>query len=187
MAIIYLARHATPRWDLTDIPYFVQPGPPLSSMGIVEAMELAQFFKMQSIQYCFTSPLVRASTTARMTAELCSVPLEVRNGLHESEPGETDEDKRVRLIPVVEEAFRLSGRIGPVVLFSHGGPINRMLLECGLTEEILSAYNCFDHKNIVSTAGVWKIESQPDGRNRFEMVFAPTTQGLPAAFGSVYS
>jgi len=186
MGIIYLARHATPRWDMPEIPYHIPPGPPLSDMGNAEAIELARFFSRQNIGYCLSSPLIRAYKTAQFTAELCEVPLEIRTGLHEKEPEETYEMEQTRLLPILAEAFRLSDIYGPVVLFTHGSPIVCMLKESGLSREARLAHCWFDHKNAVSTAGAWRLEKTNENTIRIQMVFSPTTQGKPKAAGKIY-
>ena len=62
--IIYLARHATPDWSRTDLPYHLLPGPPLVPQGEAEAAELGRFLREAGVSRLYTSPLERARRTA---------------------------------------------------------------------------------------------------------------------------
>ncbi len=83
---IWIARHANrldfvnPDWFLTaERPY----DPPLSSDGLVQAKQLAQRLKGESIAHIFASPFLRTVQTANEVASVLDLPIKLESGLSE--------------------------------------------------------------------------------------------------------
>lgn len=83
---IWIARHANrldfvnPDWFLTaELPY----DPPLSDDGLVQAQQLAQRLKGESITHIFASPFLRTVQTANQVAEVLDLPIKLESGLSE--------------------------------------------------------------------------------------------------------
>ena len=74
---IYIARHATPDWHRTDIPYDIAPGPPLTPQGEREAIALGEFLHSRSVQKIYASPLERAHQTGLLAAQIMDLEVTV--------------------------------------------------------------------------------------------------------------
>lgn len=161
---LYLARHATPDWSRTDLPYHIPPGPPLVPQGEAEAAELGRFFREASVKRLFSSPLERAKRTAEIAASVADLTVQVDEALAEWRPEEKAEHIRTRFWPVWERAGALSLQVGPVAFVTHGGPIGFFLDELGLPKDTLAYYKrTFDRNNPISPAGVWKFTRPASG------------------------
>ena len=180
--IIYLIRHALPDWTCKAIPYHQPPGPPLTPQGVQEAGQLGSYLQQVGVQRLFSSPLERALCTAQIVSRITGVPYEIQDGLIEWQPGDTEETVRQRIWPVFELASRLSQKIGPVGLVTHGGPIAMLLLTLGMSVETLAAQRVFDHGNPMPTAGVWQVSPDDDRCTwNLQLVFQPELVDLSGA------
>jgi broad specificity phosphatase PhoE len=177
--ILYLARHATPDWTRTDLPYHLPPGPSLTSQGRKEAAALGKFFEQIDLPRIYTSPLQRCLETAEIAAEVCGSSLEILPELIEWQPGEKMNDVIERLWPIVEMVLdhgRDGDKARPSALITHGGPVAALLTACGMGEDTLTDHRIYDHSNPVPPAGVWKLSHcAPDQSWMLDLVFVPDT------------
>jgi len=172
---IFLARHATPDWSRTDLPYHLPPGPPLVPQGEAEAAQLGRFLREAGVARLFASPLERARRTAEIAASVAELPLQVDEALAEWRPEEKVEDIRERFWPAWERLIALSLRAGPVAVVTHGGPIGFLLDELGLPKDTLAHFKrTFDRQNPICPAGVWKATRPAYGEPwDLHLAFAP--------------
>ena len=161
-AHLFLARHARPDWDRTDIPYHIPPGPPLTDLGLAEAHALGAFLKSAGVRKVYASPLERALHTAQIVCEILSAgqpalqPV-ILQELIEWQPSEETAQVARRMGPVVEAAAQESLALGPIALISHGGPVSAVLAEMGVEQAVIEEYKRqFDHANALPTAGAWE-------------------------------
>lgn len=161
---LYLARHATPDWSRTDLPYHLPPGPPLVPQGEDEAAELGRFLRAAGVTRLYASPLERARRTAEIAASVAELPFQVEAAIAEWRPEEKTEHIRVRFWPVWERVIAQSLQSGPIALVTHGGPIGFFLDELGLPKDTLAYYKrTFDRNNPAPPAGVWKAARPASG------------------------
>lgn len=161
---LYLARHATPDWSRTDLPYHVPPGPPLVPQGEAEAAEMGRFLREAGVVRLLASPLERARHTAEIAAGVAERPFVVEAALAEWQPTEKPEDIRARFWPVREQTVAHSLQAGPLAWVTHGGPIGFFLDELGLPKDTLAYYKrTFDRSNPVPPGGVWKLTRPASG------------------------
>ena len=73
-AMLYLARHATPDWNMRDIRYDIPPGPPLVPQGEAEAAQLGEFLRQAGVVQIYVSPLVRTNARHRSPPRLPAPP-----------------------------------------------------------------------------------------------------------------
>lgn len=171
--MVFLIRHARPDWDRTDMAYHLPPGPPLTETGISEAHELADYLADTGIVQLFSSPLERCVHTAQIVGRHLGLEVVIHPGLIEGQPGEGYSQQVERLLPIFEQAWRESQAGRPTALFSHGGPIQVLMLELGFSPIETKRYtSLFDHHNILPTAGVWQITC-PNGKWAFALTFMP--------------
>lgn len=169
---LYLARHATPDWSRTDLPYHIPPGPPLVPQGEDEAAQLGRYLRQAGVVRAFASPLERAHRTAVIAAGVAEVPVHVDNSLAEWRPDEKVEHIRARFWPTWERMIALSLQSGPLALVTHGGPIGFFLDELGLPKDTLAYFKrIFDRNNAVPPGGVWKF-SRPASGEPWDMMLA---------------
>jgi broad specificity phosphatase PhoE len=173
--IVFLARHATPDWSRTDIPYHLPPGPPLTAEGEREARLLGSFLRQNNVCRILASPLERCWRTGEIAAREAGVPVEVDTRLAEWLPHEKDSDVLARLWPAWAQAAELCPNGGALALVTHGGPIGVLLAELGLEARVLTEFRRrFDRNNPVPPAGVWRAtRARPDGAWALELVFNP--------------
>lgn len=172
--VVYLARHASPDWERTDLVYHLPPGPPLTPTGQQEALTLGAFLSQAGVRHVFTSPLERCTQTAQIAAGVLTVPLEIHPALIEWQPGDNPSSVYARLRPLFEQAAALSLDGGPAVLVTHGGPISALLSGLGMDEAILASHRTFDHRNPVPPAGVWRARrAQSKQHWELQLVFTP--------------
>jgi probable phosphoglycerate mutase len=175
--IVFLARHGTPDWSMTNIRYDIPPGPPLVAQGEEEAAKLGAFLKTQGVQFVYASPLVRARRTAEIAAEVAGVPVEVVESAAEYRREETDADVFGRVNPLFLRAWAEAAQYGPVAIVSHGGPVRVMLENLGGVPDVLWHYRRqFDHQNPLPPAAAWRVSSgaQP-GAWELALQFTPGT------------
>lgn len=173
---VFLARHATPDWSRTDIPYHLPPGPPLTGKGLQEAQALGRFFQQAGVRQILCSPMERCYHTARIAAEIAAARLQVLNELGELQPGENQESLRGRLGPVFFQAAESSTPAAPLALVTHGGPVAFLLAELGLPPAELEQHKrLYDHRNPLPPAGAWRAVRRPDTASwDLELVFTPS-------------
>jgi broad specificity phosphatase PhoE len=179
MTKIYLVRHASPDWSMTNIPYDIQPGPPLSPKGEKEAEALAEFLKAQGIVKLYYSPFARSARTAQIISARSGIPCVEEIRLVEWCTADEKRDKVAeRMSLVFDDIARESAVIGPVALVSHGGPIACLLLSLGIEEDTLSVFRKkFDGSNPLPPAGVWTAEwNEEDKAWDLELLFTPATE-----------
>jgi broad specificity phosphatase PhoE len=160
---VYLARHATPDLTRTDLVYYLPPGPPLTTLGELEASDLGQFLCHAGVRLIWTSPLERARRTAELAAKTCGAEVMEDARLTEMNPGETHDDVYARARPVWEAAIDRATARGPRALIAHGGVIRALLLAIGVTPATLEHIGRrFDSGNPAPPGGAWEI-TEPDG------------------------
>ncbi len=83
---VWLARHGN-RIDFVNPDWFLTAerryDPHLSDDGVVQAQQLAQRLKGESIAHIFASPFLRTVQTANQVAEVLDLPLKLESGLSE--------------------------------------------------------------------------------------------------------
>ena len=162
--VIYLARHATPDWSRTDIPYHTPPGPPLIEQGRAEARELGAYLAREGVQRIYASPLERAQRTAELAGKVARASVEVVWAIREWQLQEGEEAVGQRMWGFWQQLVEESRQGGPVALVGHGGPIRVLLERLGVEPERLSSYRTrFDGSNPLPPAGVWKVSQQGEG------------------------
>lgn len=179
MSKLFLIRHASPDWTRSDIPYFIPPGPPLSSQGLEEARALAGFMQSTGVQRLLSSPLERCLHTAQIVSDLTGAPWQIVDGLAEWQPHESKETVLARALPVLEQAWQAAtaptGVGGPVALFTHGGPILALLSALGMDDAQLELLRIYDHRNTLPPAGVWQISPGEHATRDPRLVYVPPT------------
>ena len=178
MTKIYLVRHASPDWSMTNIPYDIHPGPPLSSKGEKEAEALAEFLKAQGVVKLYYSPFVRSARTAQIILARSGIPCLEEIRLVEWQKDEKTDKVAERMSLVFDELARESAVIGPVALLSHGGPIACLLLSLGIEKDTLSVFRKkFDGSNPLPPAGAWAAEwNEEDKTWDLNLLFTPATE-----------
>lgn len=154
--VVYLARHATPDWTRTDIPYTIPPGPPLTAKGEGEAAALGEFLRPQGIVQMYASPFERTLRTAQIAAEIVGCRVIIAQELSEIGPGESDESVMARVAALWQRAGEESQEIGPITLVTHGGCVLSLLNHLRLDQAYINQYRSqFDHRNPLPPAGAW--------------------------------
>jgi broad specificity phosphatase PhoE len=183
---VYIARHATPDWSRSDLPYHLPPGPPLIEQGEAEARALADFLQAAGVARIYSSPLERCAHTARIVSELSGADLFVLPQLQEWQPGENGDQVVERILPYFQRAAEESGAGAPVALIIHGGPIAFLLMELGLPKEEVDRMRTFDRQNPVPPAGAW-LAQRSNSEEDWQLCLAftpghpPPAPGLPGA------
>jgi broad specificity phosphatase PhoE len=172
--VIYLIRHGSPDWGRVDYKtYHLLPGPPLAQWGQDEAHELGIFMQGQGIHHLLSSPFQRCQQTAQIVRGYTGATLQTRQGLHETQPGETDEQIFNRMCSVLDEAELLSQDGGPAALVTHGAPVMALLAGLGMLESEINRYRLFDHRTLIPTAGAWRLQRRDEGGWQMDLVFVP--------------
>lgn len=172
---IYVARHATPDWSRTDIPYDRPPGPPLTPTGEREALALGAYLRTCGISHVYTSPLERARRTAELAAEVIGIQPQVEDAIAEWRKDETRELVAARVKDFWERIVVESVTSGPICLVTHGGPMGLILSHLGLSSEQLRPFTSrFDHRNPAPPAGLWRALQDTTGHQwELNLVFTP--------------
>lgn len=162
---ILLVRHASPDWSRTDVPYDIEPGPPLSPRGEREAEELAMYLKSQGVAKLYYSPFERSARTAMIISTIIGIPCVAEKRLTEWRAAEeTEEGVAERMSAVFDDVSKESASVGPIGLVSHGGPITFLLLDIGIDRERLAAFRRkFDRSNPLPPAGAWEVKWNEEG------------------------
>ena len=178
MTKIYLVRHASPDWSMTNIPYDIHPGPPLSPKGEKEAEALAVYLKAQGIVRLYYSPFARSARTAQIILARTRIPCIEEIRLVEWQKDEKADKVAERMSLVFDDIARESAVIGPVALVSHGGPIACLLQSLGIEKDTLSIFRKkFDGSNPLPPAGVWTADWNEDEKTwHLNPQFMPTPE-----------
>lgn len=172
--MIYLARHATPEFNRTDLVYYLPPGPPLTVQGQAEAQALGLFLKEAGVAKVHSSPLERCAHTAQIISSVTGIPHDVLPGLTELQPGEDKTALRARLWPIFTEANRESENGSPMALLTHGGAVAFLLSELGMHEDVLNHILTFDHRTPLPPAGAWEVSPNGEGQPwKLRLAFTP--------------
>lgn len=170
---IFLARHAEPDRARYDIPYHIPPGPPLTEKGLREAAELGEYLRAAGTACFLASPLERAWRTATLAGEACGLQPVLDYNLAEWRPDENDCALQARMQEAFYAGVKLSReKAAPVTLVSHGAPIQALLKWLGLPAETIEHYRIYDHRCLLPTAGVWRVE-KISGELHAQLAFVP--------------
>jgi len=163
---------------MTNIPYDIHPGPPLSPKGEKEAEALAEFLKAERVVKLYCSPFARSAKTAQIILERSGIPCLEEIRLAEWQKDEKTDKVAERMSLVFDDIARESAVIGPVALVSHGGPIACLLLSLGIEKDTLSVFRKkFDGSNPLPPAGVWAAEwNEADKTWHLKLPFTPATE-----------
>lgn len=173
--VIYIARHATPDWSRTDIPYHRVPGPPLTEQGIAEARALGEEMRAAGVVKFYASPLERAHRTALIAAEVVGASVEVSYALHEVAPADDRAEVRKRVADLWLAAGEESRTAGPIALVTHGGCVLELLNHLQVDRDEIKYWNAqFDRGNPVPPAGAWRTTFDAATQAwRAELFFSP--------------
>ncbi|MFO7635137.1 MAG: histidine phosphatase family protein [Caldilinea sp.] len=182
--VIYLARHATPDWNRSDIRYDIAPGPDLVPQGEVEAARLGEFLRNVGATHIIASPLVRTHRTAEIAGAIAGIPVTTDDAIREYSREENDQIVYERILPQIEVMFEKAARSGPIAIVTHGGPVRVMLERLGANRDELWHYRRqFDHQNPLPPAAAWEL-TRSDATQPWQMRFAfsptPFEEYLPA-------
>ena len=157
---IYIARHATPDWYRTDIPYDIAPGPPLTPQGEREAIALGEFLHSRSVQKIYASPLERAHQTGLLAAQIMDLEVTVSESIAEWRNDETPALVSARVSPFWQALCEESELCGPVCVVTHGGPLGLLLHQMGLPKDQSKSYMARFDNVIAPPAGAWLASRQ---------------------------
>ena len=90
MIRLYLLRHAENRANITKEFSSRKVDYPLTSKGVLQAKQTAQYFLEKEIDAVYASPLKRASQTAEIIAAQLNLPVTVMENLREVDVGELE-------------------------------------------------------------------------------------------------
>ena len=176
MQTIYLARHASPDWNCTDIPYHIPPGPPLTSLGRLEAAARGAFLRPAGVSTILASPLERCQHTAQIVGDILDLPVVTDEVLTEWQPGESSDALGRRMSRIFNATWETSAQNGQqaALLLTHGGPIMELLRRLGMPDKTIEQQRIYDHRNPMPPAGVWQV-SRTDGSASWALalVFVP--------------
>lgn len=176
MQTIYLARHATPDWTRTDIPYFTPPGPPLNAQGELEAAALGAFLRSAGIGAIASSPLERCQRTAAIVGNVLGLPFQIDEALAEWQPREQAALVGARMQRAFYGAWEDMANNGhqAVLLLTHGGPIMELLRQLGMDAQVVEQLRIYDHQNVAPPAGLWQVNRSPDAATwHMHLAFMP--------------
>jgi broad specificity phosphatase PhoE len=165
---IYLVRHAHPDRGL-GVPYNIMPGPPLTAIGLQEAVQTARWLAGRRIDGLFASPFDRTRATAAAVSEILGLPITFAEALREGGPGEKMEQIRERMAELLAQLD--DSPLHVAALITHGAPIRGLLLHT-TGERIDLKPHAYDNGNCAPTAGVWHGR-RGDGCWVWELAFRP--------------
>lgn len=90
MISLYLLRHAENRANITKEFSSRKVDYPLTSKGVLQAQQTAQYFLKKGIDVVYTSPLKRASQTAEIIATRLHMPITVMENFREVDVGDLE-------------------------------------------------------------------------------------------------
>ena len=154
---IYVARHASPDWSRTDIPYDVPPGPPLTPRGEGEGTLLGEFLHRQGVQHIVSSPMQRAHQTAQLAAAVIGIEAEVDPRIIE----QRNDEKNLQVVERVRvfwaDITKRAEQHGPLCIVTHGGVLGALLWLHDVTDESHPDHR-FDHNTWAPPSGAWSAQ-----------------------------
>lgn len=181
--VIYLARHATPDWNRTDIRYDVAPGPDLVPQGEAVAAKLGEFLRSVGVARIVASPLIRTRRTAEIAGAIASAPVSIDETIREYSREENDQGVFERLHPTLQTLATQAAEEGPIVIVTHGGPVRVLLERLGVDRDELWHYRRqFDHQNPLPPAAAWELTragAEQSWQMRLAFSPSPYTEYLP--------
>jgi 2,3-bisphosphoglycerate-dependent phosphoglycerate mutase len=148
---LFLIRHAQPN-RTSGIKYDVEPGPPLTDAGLIEAREAATWLATRRVEYLYCSPFARTAETADIIVDQLGLPITYTKALAEIGPGEQREKVRERVADLLAQVD--SGPLQVVAFVTHGFCVKSMLLHT-TNDTIDLAKHTYDYGNCAPTAGIW--------------------------------
>ncbi len=155
--ILYIARHGETDPDQ-------KPEPLLTETGFEQARLLGKRMAKFRLDRVFASSLIRAQQTAKETADLQQLDLEIFPEIYEVENGETMESAYQRAVVAIKslkEQFTGDERI---IVFAHG-TFNNCLISAALGFPVRDDFN-FCQEN----TGLSCIKFMPDGKIKAEFI-----------------
>jgi 2,3-bisphosphoglycerate-dependent phosphoglycerate mutase len=168
---IYLVRHAAPD-RTTGVPYNIEPGPPLTALGQLEARQVAAWLAARGIERIIASPFARTAATADAIAEALELDVDYVAALREGGPGESLEQVQARIAELYAQLD--DSALGVVALVTHGACVRGLLFHT-TAGKINLAGHFYDHGNHAPTAGVWHGQRTEAGW-RWELAFRPAPE-----------
>ena len=178
---LFVIRHAQPD-RAARIQYNVEPGPPLTALGKIEARQTAAWLEAHDVEYVFSSPFARTMETADTIVDQLGLPISYVKALAEGGPGEGETRVRERVAELLSQLD--DGPLRRVAFVTHGVCI-KMLLQHTTDNAIDLRTHVYDYGNCSPTAGVWHGVRR-DGAWQWELLFRPTQAtplGAPALAG----
>ncbi len=155
--ILYIARHGETDPDQ-------KPEPLLTEKGFDQAKRLGERMKKFKLDRVFSSSLIRAQQTAKETADLQSLPVEVFPEIYEVENGEAIEHAYQRALVAVKKLREQFQGDKKIIVFAHG-TFNNCLISAALGFPVRSDFN-FCQEN----TGLTCIKFMPDGKIKAEFI-----------------
>ncbi len=167
---LYLIRHAQPNRN-SSIRYDVEPGPPLTPHGEEEARQAADWLADRGLDYIYSSPFLRTSSTADTIVERLGLPISYVSALAEHGPGEAQDNVHQRVTSFLAEVEQSPLR--SVAFVTHGMCIKFLLLHT--TQNTIDlAQHVYDFGNCAPTAGIWHAIRRPTGWE-WQLAFRPAS------------
>ncbi len=165
---LYIVRHAAPD-RAASIVYNIPPGPPLTSIGRLEAVQAAHWLRGRGIEQVLVSPFVRAQETAAPIAESLGLPAVTVELLKEGAPGESLADVQARVAELVAQLD--DSPITTAAVVTHGACVLGLLKHTTGGSIDLRGH-MYDYGNHAPTSGIWH-GVKLDGIWRWNLAFRP--------------
>ncbi len=167
---LFLVRHGEPDRN-TGVPYTLPPGPPLLSVGRDQAAQAGAWLADKQVDHVFTSPFIRAASTAEIIVARTGLPLTYVDALREGAPGEGEAKVRIRTAELLAQIE--DGPHQRVALVAHG-IVLFVLLKHTTADRIDLSNHRYDHGNNTPTAGIWYGRRGESGAWVWDLAFRPT-------------
>lgn len=155
--ILYIARHGETNPEQ-------KPEPLLNETGFEQAKLLAQRMSKFKLDRIFASSLIRAQQTAKETADLQNVSVEIFPDIYEVENGETIDHAYQRAVKAVKTLTQRFTGDERIIVFAHG-TFNNCLISAALGFPVRDDFN-FCQEN----TGLSCIKFMPDGKIKAEFI-----------------
>ncbi len=155
--ILYIARHGE-----TDPNQ--KPQPLLTPKGFEQARLLGKRMEKFPLDCIIASTLIRAQQTAKETADLKNMPVEIMQGIYEVENGETIDEAYKRASDAVKQLKERFTKDERIIVFAHG-TFNNCLISAALGFPVRDDFN-FCQEN----TGLSCIKFMPDGKTKAEFI-----------------
>lgn len=110
---LYIVRHANTIWNDKNIFHGSKSNPGLSRKGIDQAKKLARIFSKTRISKIYTSPLLRASETARIISKRLGAKVIKKEGLKEIDLGRWEGYTPEQIDTLYNNAYKRWVKRGP--------------------------------------------------------------------------